>query len=855
MRNFLFICLFVISGVLGGAIIVSASASANGWFINVAKEMSSICKDNDYSICGKAEIEYDGVDENGGYLGVPYVDPFQEKVGAVRDFISDINIIENVQAGDAGESLLPKADAYRAIVKIKTYALNQQGDLQLFGTGSGIVIDENGLVLTNHHVVVVEDGYDGSRRPTSYQVCLTEAIEKEPVCKYVGRLVAAEGDLDIALIQIEGIPELSDVSKFDYLNLNLTDETDVNDEVTAIGYPALGGETVTITKGIVSGKLDKYGQKWIKTDTIISFGSSGGAALDANGNVIGINTRAHSDLLGNLGYIVNISSVNDWIGLNRSRESSESGIDKELERFTKKQISLKLGNVFDNEYPRFSLTKPSDWGFDYEDNFNFSISNEADEEGGLVMINLVKFPYYIDTDNVIPYINKSFSETGLISMVEISKTKNVQVGGVDAKQVFISMAGEVINGYYIPYNEYMISIAYLYGKDDKNKVMVDSIIDSIDVDVVRRDFSELKEYVHDKPGFSVYAGGDWVLMSQNSKESPLWMVNKDIKSVDAEVKIVKMTNGMKDFNNEELINYFEAQTKSVGRMLQIVGLKFEIFGKDAHFKINGELNDVAKYDLKLMSLEDDEVLVYATVYLLKGKNELVLVEVNGYDISQKSYDKALSSFLEEVMQGFNVRDYKTVMLDTQVKEEKKIVIRNKKMHTRLRGKILLKVEDRGKAYYVHPGSEEMYYLGRAEDAFAIMRAQGVGITNVNLDKIEIGHMTMVGEDSDGDGFTDMFEDAIGTNKDSIDTDNDGFGDKGELIDGFDPRGIGMMKYDKGFSDGQKGKIFLQVEGKGEAWYVNPSDGKRYFLGRPADAYNAMRNLGLGISDKDFLLME
>lgn len=48
----------------------------------------------------------------------------------------------------------------------------------------------------------------------------------------------------------------------------------------------------------------------------------------------------------------------------------------------------------------------------------------------------------------------------------------------------------------------------------------------------------------------------------------------------------------------------------------------------------------------------------------------------------------------------------------------------------------------------------------------------------------------------------------------------------------------------------KGRILLQIEQHGEAWYVNPADGKRYFLGRPSDALEVMRQLGLGISDSD-----
>lgn len=47
-----------------------------------------------------------------------------------------------------------------------------------------------------------------------------------------------------------------------------------------------------------------------------------------------------------------------------------------------------------------------------------------------------------------------------------------------------------------------------------------------------------------------------------------------------------------------------------------------------------------------------------------------------------------------------------------------------------------------------------------------------------------------------------------------------------------------------------GRILLQVESKGEAWYVNPSDGKRYYMANGNEAYKIMRKLGLGISNKD-----
>jgi len=182
-----------------------------------------------------------------------------------------------------------------------------------------------------------------------------------------------------------------------------------------------------------------------------------------------------------------------------------------------------------------------------------------------------------------------------------------------------------------------------------------------------------------------------------------------------------------------------------------------------------------------------------------------------------------------------------------------IKINNSNMHSSLRGKIILRVEENGEAYYVSPTSEEMYSLGRPDDAFGVMRDQGIGISQVNLEKIPVGLGELSGVDSDGDGLSDLLEDALGTDKNNPDSDGDGHSDKSEVEGGFDPvKGGGAREsLDSSFAEAQKGKIFLQVEGAGEAWYINPADSKRYFLGRPGDAFNVMRNLGLGISNNNF----
>ena len=178
------------------------------------------------------------------------------------------------------------------------------------------------------------------------------------------------------------------------------------------------------------------------------------------------------------------------------------------------------------------------------------------------------------------------------------------------------------------------------------------------------------------------------------------------------------------------------------------------------------------------------------------------------------------------------------------------VLAQENLGQKLSGRILLQVQSHGEAWYVNTADYKKYYLGRPADAFEVMRNLGTGITNNDLNKFEIGIIEYDDSDNDQDGLANRFEQALGTDPENPDTDGDGHNDGLEIKNNYNPNGSGKLAIDNDFAKNHLGKIFLQTEQNGESWYVNPADKKRYYLGRPADAFAIMRELSLGISNQN-----
>ncbi len=155
-------------------------------------------------------------------------------------------------------------------------------DFKQRGLGSGTIVDKQGYVLTNNHVVADAD-----------KIMVKLPDERQFEAKLVGRDPAS----DIAVIKIEG-------SDLPLAKLGNSDEIDVGESVMAIGNPF--GLEQTITAGIVSAKgrsqvgVTDY-EDFIQTDASINPGNSGGPLINLKGEVIGVNTAIFSRSGGNMG--------------------------------------------------------------------------------------------------------------------------------------------------------------------------------------------------------------------------------------------------------------------------------------------------------------------------------------------------------------------------------------------------------------------------------------------------------------------------------------------------------------------------------------------------------------------------
>ena len=190
--------------------------------------------------------------------------------------------------------------------------------------GSGIIISQNDselLIITNNHVV------EGNETLT------VSFVDEESVEAQVKGTDAAK-DLAVIAVQTKEIKDTT-MDQIKVAALGNSDQLQVGESVIAIGNALGYGQSVT--SGIVSAtgrELDGIDEKLIQTDAAINPGNSGGALLNANGEVVGINTaKVATDTVEGMGYAIPISSVSDIIENLMNQETKNKVSEAEQGQF------------------------------------------------------------------------------------------------------------------------------------------------------------------------------------------------------------------------------------------------------------------------------------------------------------------------------------------------------------------------------------------------------------------------------------------------------------------------------------------------------------------------------------------
>jgi len=157
--------------------------------------------------------------------------------------------------------------------------------------GSGVIVRSDGIIITNNHVIT-------DRRTNSPfdEIFFAPAVDGVSAAQSkVSRLkpISVNREYDLVLLRIEPDSAASRPPLFPALEIGDSKAVQLLDEVVIIGFPEKGGTTVTISEGVIEGK-DILGN-WIKTDARIIHGNSGGAAVSAEGKLIGIPTKVEAD--------------------------------------------------------------------------------------------------------------------------------------------------------------------------------------------------------------------------------------------------------------------------------------------------------------------------------------------------------------------------------------------------------------------------------------------------------------------------------------------------------------------------------------------------------------------------------
>ncbi|MCK4554502.1 serine protease [Candidatus Parcubacteria bacterium] len=691
-------------------------------------------------------------------------------------------------------------------------------------SGSGTIIDPKGIILTNRHVV------EGAYMNTCF-IGFIESISQEPNFGTAGNYNLAEvkyqtvsNDMDAAILYLDNPTN----KIYPYINIwnSNSDALQFGDKIEVIGFPSIGGSTITYTSGDFSGFGSNADgtQNYIKTTLPINHGNSGGAAYNPLGAFVGMPTFVLTDI-NSISYILSVNSIKNWL-------SGILGNNYQQEVIEQKPIIEKLPTTIQSDITPPDISKAVIDFCEYRNDICYflsydwycgsNVSNPKFTWSGIYDEGKVKGYYvyfgknlnsnpttdgsYININSFQPKITEANIYYLIIQAVDNSNN-------ISDKFIYKYLYDpNAIENYGINFNIYSSDKKTFYGNFSRNPYLLSSgddfyiEWDNVDEGGYYLDLWINKNYV---AGLGEEYGKDWGHISIKedftNQNSHYFQVDELGQKYNLSIKragfdkwfsvcqIIRVpSKTAEQFTYTRFVK--ESINKDIEKMLEIE-LKHYLYkySKITYEKIinNSELYNYYKEKYIFGGFPIEDVLIgilYDNSIFLKTKEQekefyadWTLSKAYGLDAQ---YEAIKSKYVNKInipkftkLEINAIRSYIAPPLNYSFIDE-------------LTGLILLKVEKNGEAYYIYPEDNSRYYLGRPADAFSVMRKLGLGATHEFINSYTI------------------------------------------------------------YPDHVLGKILIDVEQNGEAYYIYPKDKKAYYLGRPADAFRIMRELGLGITDSD-----
>ena len=237
-------------------------------------------------------------------------------------------------SGDLPAKELSPRDIYEQTSPAVVMVMGHPESGKSGSAGTGSIIQADGLVLTNAHVVIEErTGRPYPRLSVFLKPPRVTGDNKTDLSRMVrARVVAYSSQLDLALLKLESAP-----APLPVLTFSESAQGRIGDRVVAIGHPEQGG-LWTLTTGVISAEVDNFngvkGKDVFQTETGLNRGNSGGPLLDSDGHMIAVNTaiaRVAADGLPitSISFSLKSSVAAQWLreqGLNRPQPASPSPV-------------------------------------------------------------------------------------------------------------------------------------------------------------------------------------------------------------------------------------------------------------------------------------------------------------------------------------------------------------------------------------------------------------------------------------------------------------------------------------------------------------------------------------------------